>query len=488
MFFANPIMHICRMQPQNAVSRYFSYPPTDGQQHFFNEVVRFLAAGAVRNAMILTGYAGTGKTTTLSALVKALPAYNFKYVLLAPTGRAAKVLGNYTGRKAFTIHKKIYRKKSSVTPDFSSNLGRNEHADTLFIVDEASMISAERGDNGQSSLLYDLIRYVYNGRNCRLLLVGDTAQLPPVGTLNSAALQPEYLRNHFDLQVFTAQLTEVLRQESASGILYNATHIRQLIQDKVEGFPHIHTKGFKDIFRLGGERLIEGLNYAYNKYGMENTLVICRSNKNANMYNQQIRNRILYREDELSGGDLVMVVRNNYYWAQENGIEQTDFIANGDVARIRRIRGEQQLYGFRFVEAQLQLVDYPGEPEITCKLMLDTLYAETPSLSQADSQRFYDEVMLDYNDIPERSKKMEELKKNPFFNALQIKFAYAVTCHKAQGGQWDAVFIDQGFLTDEMLNTDFLRWLYTAVTRSTTELFLVNFNEGFFDGKKGIEL
>ncbi|MBE7176011.1 MAG: AAA family ATPase, partial [Mucilaginibacter polytrichastri] len=453
-------------------SRFFAHTPTEGQQQFFTQLPAFLAAGAPRNVMILRGYAGTGKTTALSALVKMLPGYGYRSVLLAPTGRAAKVLGNYTGRKALTIHKKIYRKRVAMSPDFSGKLGRNDHADTLFIVDEASMINAESGGAGYSSLLHDLVRYVYNGRNCRLLLVGDTAQLPPVGSADSLALQAGYLKMEFDLAVYQTELTEVLRQQQASGILYNATQIRDLIRTQFEGFPQLHTKGFKDIFRLGGDRLIEGLHYAYGKYGMENTLVICRSNKNANLYNQQIRGRILYREDELSGGDLIMIVRNNYYWATENGIEQTDFLANGDIARIKRIRGEQELYGRRFVEAQVQLIDYPEEPEISCKLMLDTLYTETPSLPQEESRLFYEEVMQDYADIPDKRKQMDELRANPYYNALQIKFSYAVTCHKAQGGQWDAIFVDQGYLTDEMLNTEFMRWLYTAITRSTKELFL----------------
>ncbi|MBE7179301.1 MAG: AAA family ATPase [Mucilaginibacter polytrichastri] len=282
----------------NPVSRFFPFPPTEGQQHFFTEVARFLQNRNQRDVMILTGYAGTGKTTTMSALVQSLPSFGYKSVLLAPTGRAAKVLGNYTGKRALTIHKKIYRKRAALSPDWASQLGRNEHTDTLFIVDEASMINAGRDERGNSSLLHDLVRYVYNDNNCRLLLVGDTAQLPPVGTLRSAALNAGFMRDEFGLQVFRTSLTEVLRQQSSSGILFNATAVRDMIRRGNEGFPLIQTRGFKDIFRLGGERLIEGINYAYGKYGAENTLIVCRSNKNANLYNQQIRGRILYREDE----------------------------------------------------------------------------------------------------------------------------------------------------------------------------------------------
>jgi exodeoxyribonuclease-5 len=402
-----------------------------------------------------------------------------KSVLLAPTGRAAKVISNYSGRKAFTIHKKIYRKKVAVSPEMNFVLGDNIMENTLFIVDEASMISDQVHDYNRQSLLQDLISYVYNGKNCKLMLVGDTAQLPPVGSAISPALNEQFVSDQFRLKVFTYELTDVVRQEKESGILFNATQLRELVRKGEEVFPKFKIRGYRDIFRMTGERLVEGLNYAYDKYGMENTIVICRSNKNANAYNQNIRNRILYREEELSGGDHIMVVRNNYFWLKPED-NSGDFIANGDIARIRKVRRIEEQYGFRFAELVIELLDYPEEEPLSCKVMLDTLYSETPSLSNADNKRFYEAVLQDYMHIENKKFRMEELKKDPYYNALQIKFAFAVTCHKAQGGQWPAVFIDQGYLTDEMLNTEFLRWLYTGVTRSNKELFLVNFSDQFF--------
>jgi exodeoxyribonuclease-5 len=400
-------------------------------------------------------------------------------VLLAPTGRAAKVITNYSGKKAFTIHKKIYRKKVAASPEMNFVLGDNIMENTLFIVDEASMISDQVHDYSRQSLLQDLISYVYNGKNCKLMLVGDTAQLPPVGSDISPALDKLFVSEQFRLNVFTYELTDVVRQEKESGILFNATQLRELVRKGEEVFPKFNIKGYKDIFRMTGERLVEGLNYAYDKYGMENTIVICRSNKNANAYNQNIRNRILYREEELSGGDHIMIVRNNYFWLKPED-NSGDFIANGDIARIRKVRRIEEQYGFRFAELVIELLDYPDEEPLSCKVMLDTLYSETPSLSNADNKRFYEAVLQDYMHIENKKFRMEELKKDPYYNALQIKFAFAVTCHKAQGGQWPAVFIDQGYLTDEMLNTEFLRWLYTGLTRSNKELFLVNFSDQFF--------
>jgi exodeoxyribonuclease-5 len=459
---------------------YLKVVPTQQQEYVFSELERFLLSQEGDECFVLKGYAGTGKTTIISSLVRVLPHLKMKSVLLAPTGRAAKVISNYSGRKAFTIHKRIYRKKNAVSPDMSFLLSSNLADNTLFIVDEASMISNEPSDFGGHSLLKDLISYVYNGKNCKLMLVGDTAQLPPVGSSASPALNTQYLKEYFGLTVFTYELTDVVRQEKASGILKNATAIREFVRNEVDAYPSLNVKGFRDIYRMTGERLAEGLQYAYDKYGIESSLVICRSNKSANNYNQQIRNRILYREEELTGGDYIMVVRNNYYWLgqEENN---TSFIANGDVARIRKVRNNHEMYGFRFADVVLEFVDYPDEEPLHCKVMLDTLYAETPSLSNADSKRFFDAVMEDYAHLPDKRTRMAELKTNPYFNALQIKFAFAVTCHKAQGGQWEAVFVDQGFLTEEMVNTDFLRWLYTATTRATKELFLVNFSDQFFE-------
>jgi len=460
------------------LSHQFGKTPTIKQQEAFHLLERFLLSGEERDCLLLKGYAGTGKTTLISALVKVLPKMQFKSVLLAPTGRAAKVMSNYSGKKASTIHKRIYRKKQAMSPDMYFSLAQNVSEDTIFIVDEASMIADESADYTGSGLLEDLINYVYNDKRCKLILVGDTAQLPPVGVAESPALDVEYLRVSYGLNLFNIELTEVVRQEKNSGILHHATRIRESLALEHQGIPKLSTKGFKDIYHMTGERLVEGLSYAYDKYGMENTLVICRSNKNANAYNQNIRNRILYREEELSGGDYIMVVRNNYFWLDEQE-KAGNFIANGDVAKIRKVKNISEMHGFRFADVVLEFIDYPDEGPLDCKVLLDTLYAESPSLSAADGKRLFEAVSADYAHISNKRLRLLEMKKDPFYNALQIKFAYAVTCHKAQGGQWDAVFIDQGYLTEEMVNTEFLRWLYTAITRSTQELFLVNFGMQF---------
>jgi exodeoxyribonuclease V len=467
------------MNISSLLRQQFPVNPTPQQLQVFDELDKFITSEYGDECFVLKGYAGTGKTTIVASLVKTLPKLALKTVLLAPTGRAAKVISNYSGKKAFTIHKRIYRKKSAMSLDMSFIISENLAENTIFIVDEASMISNEAADFSGKSLLEDLLMYVYSGKNCKLMLVGDTAQLPPVGSDYSPALDIKLLSEVFTRTVFSYELTDVVRQQKQSGILYNATHIRELIRNKKEEFPQLKVKGFPDIYNMTGEKLPEGLQYAYDKYGMENTLVVCRSNKNANNYNLQIRNRILYREEELSGGDYLMVVRNNYYWLAAD--EQSNaFIANGDIAKIRKMKNITELYGFRFADVVLEFLDYPDDEPLTCKVMLDTLYSETPSLSNVDNKRLFEAVMEDYQHIANKRMRMEELKKNPYFNALQVKFAYAVTCHKAQGGQWDAVFVDQGYLTEEMLNTDFLRWMYTAVTRSVKELFLVNFNAKFF--------
>lgn len=468
------------MNIQGLIERHFGKTPTTQQREVFALLQKFLLSDDENQCFLLKGYAGTGKTTLISALVNVLPGIKLKSVLLAPTGRAAKVISNYSGKKAFTIHKKIYRKKFAASPDMNFVLGENLMENAIFIVDEASMISDQVHDYSRQSLLEDLIRYVYNGKNCKLMFVGDTAQLPPVGSDLSPALDKNLLASDFRLQVLSYELTDVVRQEKQSGILQNATQLRELIRKGKQTFPKFTIKGYRDIFRMTGEKLVEGLNYAYDKYGMENTIVICRSNKNANAYNQNIRNRILYREEEITGGDHIMVVRNNYFWLKPED-NSGDFIANGDIARVRKVRRVEEQYGFRFAELVIELLDYPDQEPLTCKVMLDTLYSESPSLSAADNKRFFEAVMEDYQHIENKRMRMEEIKKDPYYNALQIKFAFAVTCHKAQGGQWPAVFIDQGYLTDEMLNTEFLRWLYTGVTRSNAELFLVNFNDQFFE-------
>ncbi len=465
--------------------KYFPMQPTLQQVQALEELFVFITDADPLSCFILKGYAGTGKTTIISTLVKALPALRMNTVLLAPTGRAAKVITSYSGTNAFTIHKKIYRKKVAGTPDLDFVLADNMHKNTLFIVDEASMISNERLSFSKNSLLEDLITYVLKGDNCRLMLVGDIAQLPPVGLIESPALSSNILSGAFDLKVFYFELTDVVRQEKSSGILFNATRIREQIRfDEKEQeqllYPKIKIKGYRDIFKMTGERLEEGLNYAYEKYGMENTLVICRSNKSANLYNQHIRNRVLYREEELTGGDFVMVVRNNYFWTNQEESGQS-FIANGDMAKVLRVRNVHEQHGFRFADVSLEFIDGGEAEPLNCRVLINTLHVDAPSLPYEDQTKLYEAIQEDYIQIANKKERLDAIKEDPYYNALQIKFAMAVTCHKAQGGQWDAVFVDQGYLTDELLNTEFLRWLYTACTRATKELFLLNFNPKFFE-------
>jgi len=469
---------------KNLFIQQFPWQPTAQQLDAFELLEEFLLSFDRQSCFVLRGYAGTGKTTLIAALVKVLPALKKRAVLLAPTGRAAKVMSYYSGRKALTIHKKIYRKKSAVSFQMDFMLGENLHEDTLFIIDEASMISNEPANVFSKSLLHDLIRYVQSGKNCTLLFVGDTAQLPPVGLSDSPALSASYLENEFQLCVYPLELTTVVRQSKDSGILYNATKIREQITSSTQEqyefpFPKFITKGFKDLYRMTGERLIEGINYAYDKYGIENTMIICRSNRSANLYNQNIRNRILFRDEELTGGDYIMVVKNNYYWLQENNMGE-GFIANGDMAKVRKVSNIHDQHGYRFADVTLEFIDLDEIEPITCRVILDSLYADGPSLSYDDQKNLYEEIALDYADIPDKKDRLEAIKKDPYYNALQIKFAFAVTCHKAQGGQWPIVFVDQGYVNDEMLDLEFLRWLYTAVTRATQELFLVNFSENFY--------
>lgn len=473
------------MRIAELISRLFPLPPTRQQYDAFGLLADFLNDDSHNACFVLKGYAGTGKTTLISTIVKVLPALAMRSVLLAPTGRAAKVMHNYSKRKALTIHKKIYRKKNALSPDTVMEIAENPHTDTLFIVDEASMISNERISFNRKSLLEDLVTYIRKGKNCRMMLVGDTAQLPPVGLPESPALDARWLEATFDMRLFSCELTEVVRQQENSGVLFNATRIREQIQAVADyasapDFPQFRVKGYTDIYRMTGERLIEGLHYAYDKYGIENTIVVCRSNKSANLYNQHIRNQILFRDEELTGGDYIMVVRNNYHW-RSNAVEDTGFIANGDMARIRRVRNVHEQYGFRFADVALEFLDSEELEPLDCRVILDTLHTDAPNLSPSDSQRLYDAIMIDLADIPNKKERMAALKADPYYNALQIKFAMAITCHKAQGGQWESVFVDQGYLTDEMLDTEFLRWLYTACTRATKELFLVNFSEKFFE-------
>ena len=423
---------------------------------------------------VLKGFAGTGKTTLVAALVKTLDELQRKVVLLGPTGRAAKVFSHFAAHTAFTIHKKIYRQRvfSNETDNFV--IQPNHHRDTLFIVDEASMVANE-GLSGPSfgtgRLLDDLVQYVYNGQGCRLMLIGDTAQLPPVGEEESPALSADVLSG-YGLEVTECRLTEVVRQEQASGILFNATALRRRMeQDDCFDWPKVRMAGFPDVKNVPGSELIEAINDCYDHAGMDETMIICRSNKRANLYNKGIRNTILYREEELSTGDVLMVAKNNYFWGAD--CKELDFIANGDTAVVRRVRRCQELYGFRFAEVILAFPDY-GDLELEVKVLLDTLHSDAPSLTSEESNRLFNGVWEDYADIGSKRERMKKIKEDPFYNALQVKYAYAVTCHKAQGGQWLRVFVDQGYMTEEMLSPDYFRWLYTAFTRATETLYLVN--------------
>lgn len=459
--------------------KHFPFETTAGQKALLNKLSEFILGANSDQIFVIKGYAGTGKTTIVRSLVQSLPAVKGKTVLLAPTGRAAKVLSNYTQKQAYTIHKKIYFRKPTSEGGFAFQLQQNLHNDTIFIVDEASMISSSGGLSDGGSLLDDLITYVFNGSNCKLIFIGDTAQLPPVGLNVSPALDTEFLKTSYYFAIDAFELTEVVRQNEKSGILSNATIIRNQIKNDDDNKPQFDLADFKDIIRLGGDELEDALNDAYNKYGAEDTMIICRSNKRANIFNQQIRARIRWQENELSTGDYMMVVRNNYFWLPEES--KAGFIANGDIVQLMSVGKIQEMHGFRFADVRIRMIDYPDEPELDTRLLLDTIMSESPALSQEDNKKLYTSVSADYSDIADKRMRLKKVKEDKFFNALQVKFAYSVTCHKAQGGQWPCVFVEQGYLTDDMINTEYLRWLYTAVSRATEKLYLVNFNKGFFN-------
>ena len=468
------------------VEQQMGFSPTADQHRAVTEIARFLAFRHDHAVMVMRGSAGTGKTTLTAALVRTLASLRQKMVLLAPTGRAAKVLSHYSGMAAFTIHRKIYRERSVAAGGGVFNLNDNLHADTLFVVDEASMIANEGlGESvfGSGCLLDDLITYVYGGRNCRLMLIGDTAQLPPVGEEESPALAAEVLQG-YGLSVFQADLDEVVRQAGESGILYNATMIRTMItHDAMTQLPRIRLQGFADVSVVPGNELIEALVSAYADCGTDGTIVVTRSNKRANIYNNGIRARIFDREDELTRGDLVMAVKNNYHWTELAHRSEADeppyaglfsFIANGDAAEVVRLRNVHEMYGFRFADATLRFADYDDE-EIDCRVLLSTLSSESPSLTAEEQERLFDAVMEDYADVPSKKERLKCVREDAYYNALQIKYAYAVTCHKAQGGQWQNVFIDMGgIMPDALSSLDFLRWLYTAITRARRQVYLIN--------------
>ena len=457
----------------------FPYKPTLEQEKVVKNLADFLFCRQAESLFLLKGYAGTGKTSLLGALVKTLRQLEQKCVLLAPTGRAAKVFSRYAGCSAYTVHKKIYRQRSfsNETDNFSVN--DNLHQHTLFIVDEASMIANDGLSGsmfGTGRLLDDLVQYVYSGQGCRLMLIGDTAQLPPVGEEESPALSADMLKG-YGLEVYESMLTEVVRQLQDSGILWNATTLRRYIaEEDFFTLPSIRIEGFPDVKVISGNELIETLSESYDKVGLDETMVICRSNKRANIYNKGIRNMILFREEELESGDLLMVAKNNYFWSQ--CCKDIDFIANGDIAVVRRVRREREMYGFRFADVLLRFPDY-DDLELEIKLLVDTLHTDTPSLPKELNDKLFYGVLEDYVEVPTKRERMKKMKEDPFYNALQVKYAYAVTCHKAQGGQWKRVFLDQGYMTEDMLSPDYFRWLYTAFTRATHRLYLVNLPEEF---------
>ena len=452
----------------------FPYKPTFEQEKVVKILADFLFCRKTDSLFLLKGYAGTGKTSLIGALVKTLDQLEQKCILMAPTGRAAKVFSHYAGHPAYTIHKKIYRQKSFSNEIDNFSMNDNLYQHTLFIVDEASMIANEGLSGsmfGTGRLLDDLIQYVYSGQGCRLMLIGDTAQLPPVGEEESPALSADVLKG-YGLEVYEGLLTEVVRQLQDSGILWNATELRRYIaEEDFFTLPPIKVEGFPDIKVIPGNELIEAISDSYDQVGMDETIVVCRSNKRANIYNKGIRNTILYREEELETGDLLMVAKNNYFWTE--GCKEIDFIANGDIAVVRRVRREREMYGFRFADVLLRFPDY-NDMELEVKLLLDTLHTETPALPKEMNDKLFYSVMEDYADISVKRERMKKMKADPHYNALQVKYAYAVTCHKAQGGQWKRVFLDQGYMTEDMLSPDYFRWLYTAFTRATETLYLVN--------------
>jgi exodeoxyribonuclease-5 len=460
----------------------FPYDPTNDQGRLIELLADYIRDPNPASVFVLKGYAGTGKTTIVSSLVRVLPALRAQSVLMAPTGRAAKVLAGYSGRQAFTIHKKIYRLLPASDGSVSVVLQQNKHKNTFFIVDEASMIGASRSEQtelfGGINLLDDLHQYVNNGVNCRLILIGDTAQLPPVFSIDSPALSEKYLSTRYHLKVWSYELREVVRQARDSGVLLNATIIRQMLSEGQQGFPKMQLNGFSDFIRLQGYDAADEVNNAYMSSDIEQALIICKTNKRANLYNQHIRNSVLFREEEISAGDLLMVVKNNYFWLPDTS--QAGFIANGDIIELKRITKVEELYGFRFADVTARMLDYPDEPDLEVKILLDTLNSDGPSLSNSESKKLFEEVAADYAHIANKAIRLAQIKSNPHFNALQVKFAYALTCHKAQGGQWEKVFVEMGHIASEMPETEYLRWLYTAITRATKKVYLLNFTDQFF--------
>lgn len=460
----------------------FELQPTTEQKHVLTQFAHFMMDEDPHVVMIFCGSAGTGKTSLASAIARTMVKLEQKVMLLAPTGRAAKVFSVHSGQPAYTIHRQIYRQKSFDSDGGVFNLNFNRYTDTLFMVDESSMIANQgqmESSFGSGCLLDDLVQFVYSGRNCRMILMGDAAQLPPIGEEQSPALSSDSMEG-YGLKVYECRLDNVLRQSEESGILYNASLIRtHIMRDELTQLPQIHFDAFADIVVVPGNELIETLNSSYSEVGVDETMVITRSNKRAHIYNQGIRQTILGSEEELSTGDMLMIVRNNYHWVQpptnneEQDTTSMTFLANGDRAMVQRVRNIRELYGFRFADVWLQFPDY-NDYELEATIVLDSLHTEAPALSREQNERLFNEVLADYADIPRKQDRVKKLREDIFLNAVQVKYAYAITCHKAQGGQWAHVYVDQGYMTDEMLSSDYLYWLYTAFTRATEKLYLVN--------------
>ncbi len=458
------------------IKKTFPYTPTDCQDRLFKAVSELIAGNGT--ILVINGYAGTGKTEAIGAVVKAMKSLKLRYRLAAPTGRAAKVLANYTGEKTSTIHKLIYRQKSMDAGGGKFILDFNKDRDTCYFVDESSLISSDSGGTvfGSGNLLEDLVEYISQGVGNKLVLIGDNAQLPPVSMERSPALDISYVEMYGDTAY--TELTEVVRQGSESGILHNATAVRHaIVAEDIDGFPKLQTKGFKDVVRITGGDLIESLDEEISRYGIEEVVVLCRSNKRANRYNQGIRSTVLSMEENLSRGDRLMVVKNCYQFIEE--VEELDFIANGDIAELMKIGKYEERYGLHFAEAVLAFPDY-DDIEIRAKVILDTLHSESASLSQDMQRVLYEGVYADHDDCKTKRKRNEAVREDPYYNALQIKYSSAITCHKSQGGQWKCVFIDNAFWNDDISVED-LKWLYTAITRATEKLYLVNFNQRFFE-------
>lgn len=460
------------------IKQNFPFPFTNDQSLAINSIIEFLYSGRENEVFLLRGYAGTGKSSLIGSLVRTMSDFRQKTVLLAPTGRAAKVFSGYAAQQAFTIHKKIYRQQKFTegTPHFG--LSENLHKHTLFIVDEASMINNESSDFsifGTGRLLDDLIEYVYAGEGCRMMLIGDNAQLPPVKQETSPALDREMLQS-YSLQVQESTLTEIVRQAEESGILTNATGLRDALRfQATHDYPQLQVNGFGDVVRITGMELIDEISDAYRRDGVEETIVISRSNKRVNAYNNGIRNRVLYREEELSSGDILMITKNNYFWVEE--FDHLDYLANGEFVEVSRIRGEQEMYGFRFCNALLYHRDY--DIEFEAMINLDVLHTEVPGLTREQNDQLFSNTIEDYSHVPTKRQRYKEVKSNRYFNALQVKYGYAVTCHKAQGGEWKNVFLDLGYIQKANLGDNFYRWLYTSITRSTKKLYLVNLPDDF---------